>query len=168
MVGRDVDDALDVGLAFEHLAEVFVRPDARGGTPFLAVPGLHDALRHVAAAARRAITVPPRRVAQELPHVVARAERTPVDVVVAAPVGVDDSHELQVGPPNHVGVDLSLGLRAAAHLREHHHVARGDVARPAQHTPGNDREGRRRSHTAERIASRDPGHAAASPKKHLY
>ena len=144
VVGRDVDDPLDVGLLLEHLAEVFVGPDPAARPILLAVVGLHDLPRHVAAGADARVAGAPCGLAEELADVVPVAPRSPVHVVLAVLVGIDDGDELQIRPRHEARVHLPLRLRAAADLGQQDHVARRHEARPAEHAARNDGQAPRR------------------------
>ena len=98
VIRRDVDDALDVGLLLEHLAVVLVGPDAARGTILLLVVGLHDPHGDVAAAADARCRLAPCRVFEEAADPGAVAPLAPIDVVLRVLVGIDDGHELQIGP----------------------------------------------------------------------
>jgi hypothetical protein len=139
VIGRDVDDALDVGFLLEHLAIVLVGADA-AGTVLLAVVRLHDLFRDVPAAANALVVAAPLRLFEEPANLVAIAPLAPVNIVLAVAVGIDDGDELHVWTTDDTGVELTLGLSAATDLRQDDHVTRCDVARAAKNTARNDRE----------------------------
>jgi hypothetical protein len=133
VIRGDVHNPLDVRLLFEHLTVVLVRSDAGGRPVVLPVVRLHDLLGHITAAADARIAVTPRRLLEELADPVAIAEVLPVHGVLRVPVRIDDGDELELGPGDHSGVDLALGLSAASHLREEDHVARRHVSASTEH-----------------------------------
>ena len=60
---------------------------------------------------------------------------------------------------DHAGVDLALGLGAAADLGQQDHVARRAIAASAQHASRDDRERRRGGKPSEKLAAVERVHA---------
>ena len=153
VVWCDVDHALDVGLALQHLAVVFVRPNPFRRPAMLAVIRLHDLPGDVTAGADAGIAVAPRRLVEEAADPRAITESLPVNIVLTVAVGIDHGDELEVGPGDHAGIHLALGLRAASHLGQQDHVAwRNDAAAP-EYAPRDDRERRSGRNRFEKIPS---------------
>ncbi len=139
VIGRDVDDALDIAFLLEHLAIVLVGADASGAV-LLAVVGLHDLPGDFPAAADTLVARAPLRLLEESTDLIAVAPLAPVDVVLAVAIGIDDGHELNVVALGDAGIDLPLRLGAATDLRQHHHVTRRDVAGASENAARNDGE----------------------------
>src|SRR5438445_9465910 len=89
VIRRDVHHALDVFL-LEHLAVVLVGPHAPSRPIVLLVIDLRDLPRDVAAGADPGVPLAPRWLLEEAPDARAVAERLPIDVVLAVPVGIDE------------------------------------------------------------------------------
>ena len=161
MVGRDVDDALDVGLLLEHLAVVFVGANP-SRTLLLLVVGLHDLAGDFTSAANPFVARAPIGFLQKLSNLVAVAKLAPIDIVLAVAVGIDDRNELDVGAAHEPRVHLALRLQSAADLCQANHVARGDEPLAAEHTPWNDGESRRSGEPGQECSAIDVSHGGVS------
>jgi hypothetical protein len=159
MIGRDVDDTLDVRLFLEHLPVVFVGANAARAL-LLAVIALHDLAGNLAAAANAGVGGSPFGLLEEAANLVAGAELAPVDVVLAVAVGIDHGDELDIRALHEPRVHLALGLQAAADLRQANHVARGDEPLTAEDAARHDGKGGRGRQPGQKRAAIDVGHGA--------
>jgi hypothetical protein len=105
------------------------------------------------------VALAPGRILEKAPDAVAIAEAIPVDVVLRVAVGIDHGDELQILAGHHPGVDLTLRLRAAADLRQQHHVARRHEPLTAKDVAGDNRQRRSGTQTFEKRAAIHGGHA---------